>query len=51
MIWSFDIAQPKSTSVVEIQVDAKSGRIVSRKVESARKEAKEAKTEHQEGHH
>lgn len=50
LIWSFDIGQAKSTSVVEIQVDARSGRIVSRKVESARKEAKEAAMEQKEGH-
>lgn len=51
LIWSFDIAQPKSKDVVEIQVDAKTGRIVSRKVESASKEAHEAAMERKEAHH
>ena len=50
LIWSFDIAQPKSTSIVEIQVDAKTGGIVSRKVESAAKEAHEAVMESKETH-
>lgn len=48
LIWTFDIAQPKSTSVVEIQVDAKSGVIISRKVESAQKEVAEAAKERKE---
>jgi uncharacterized membrane protein YkoI len=42
LIWSFDIAQAGSTNVTEVQVDAKTGKIVSTKIETAEKEKKEA---------
>ncbi len=45
LIWSFDIAQAGSKNVTEIQVDAKTGKIVSTKVETAQKEADEATAE------
>ena len=45
LIWSFDIAKPKTRNVTEIQVDAKTGLIVSTTVESPRKEANEAAAE------
>lgn len=45
LIWSFDILNPKSPNVVEVQVDAKTGRIVSRKLESPADQAKEAKAD------
>lgn len=45
LIWSFDIAQAGSKNSIEIQVDAKTGKIVSKTVESPGKEAKEATTE------
>ena len=45
LIWSFDIALTKSKDVVEVQVDAKTGKIVSMEIESAKEEAKEAKGE------
>ena len=42
LIWSFDIAQVGSKNVTEVQVDAKTGRIVSTKIETPDKERKEA---------
>lgn len=44
LIWSFDVAQPSAKGVTEIQVDAKTGKIVSVKKETPAQEAKEAKT-------
>lgn len=45
LIWSFDITKPGSKNVTEVQVDAKTGKIVSTKIETPRKEANEAKAE------
>jgi uncharacterized membrane protein YkoI len=45
LIWSFDIAQPSLRGVIELQVDAKTGKIVSVRKESPAQEAKEAKAE------
>lgn len=45
LIWSFDITKPGSRNVTEIQVDAKTGKIVSTQIETPRKEAKEAAAE------
>ena len=42
VIWSFDIAQVGSKNIIEVQVDAKTGKIVSTKVETPDKERKEA---------
>ena len=42
LIWSFDIAMPKSKSITEVQVDALSGKIVSTQVETPKDQAKEA---------
>jgi uncharacterized membrane protein YkoI len=44
-VWSFDITRPGTPGATEIQVDAKSGRIVSRKEESPAEEAKEAQAD------
>lgn len=44
-VWSFDITRHGIKGATEIQVDAKSGAIVSRKHESAAAEAHEAKSE------
>jgi uncharacterized membrane protein YkoI len=41
-VWSFDIKDPKSAKVVEILVDADSGRIVSQKIETPAEQAREA---------
>lgn len=45
LIWSFDISRPKTRNITEIQVDAKTGKIISTQVETPAKEAKEATTE------
>ena len=45
LVWSFDISQPAKDGATEIQVDARSGKIVSRKLESGADEAKEAAAE------
>lgn len=42
LIWSFDISMPKSKNITEIQVDAKTGKIVSNQVETPGDQAKEA---------
>jgi uncharacterized membrane protein YkoI len=45
LVWSFDISQPSQKGVTEIQVDAKTGKIVSMKKESAAQEMKEVRAE------
>lgn len=47
LIWSFDISTPKSKNIIEVQVDAKTGLIVSRQVEKPSDQAKEATAEKQ----
>ncbi len=46
LVWSFDISRPGFVDVTEIQVDAHSGAIVSRKTESPTQERKEMRIEH-----
>ena len=41
-IWSFDIKDAGSLNVVEIQIDAKTGAVVSKTIESPRDQKKEA---------
>ena len=41
LIWSFDITMPKSRDVTEVQVDAKTGNIVSTQIETPADQAKE----------
>ena len=45
LIWSFDIATPGTKNITEIQVDAKTGKIVSTQIEAPSKEAAEAAAE------
>ncbi len=45
LIWSFDILTPGTKDTTEIQVDAKSGKIVSTQIEAPGKEAAEAAAE------
>lgn len=45
LVWSFDLAQDGKSGVTEIQVDARTGRVVSQKKESAAQEASEAARE------
>jgi hypothetical protein len=42
LIWSFDIAKPGTRNINEVQVDAKTGRIVSVKTETPKDQAEEA---------
>ena len=44
-IWSFDIKDAKSTDVVEVQVDAKTGLIVSKKRETLADQRREAQAD------
>ena len=45
LVWSFDIATPGTKDITEVQVDAKSGQVVSQKKESAADEAAEKSAE------
>ena len=47
LVWSFDIAHPATQDLTEVQVDAKTGKIVSVEKETPAKEAKEQKRESQ----
>jgi hypothetical protein len=49
LIWSFDIAKVGSKNITEVQVDAKTGKIVSTRIETPDKERKEAIAEKKEG--
>ena len=42
LIWSFDVAMPKSRNITEVQVDAKTDKIVSTQIETPADQAKEA---------
>ena len=42
LVWSFDLKQPGSKDIVEIQVDAMTGAIVSKEIENPKAQAKEA---------
>lgn len=44
-VWSFDIKDAKSTDVVEVQVDAKTGLIVSKKRETLADQRREAQAD------
>jgi uncharacterized membrane protein YkoI len=45
LIWSLDITRPKTPNITEIQIDAKTGKIVSIQTESPSDQAKEARSE------
>ena len=45
LIWSFDIAKPKTNDITEVQVDAMTGKIVSVKTETPAAQAGEAKAD------
>jgi Peptidase propeptide and YPEB domain len=49
LIWSFDIAKVGSKHITEVQVDAKTGMIVSTQVETPDKQRKEAIADKKEG--
>jgi hypothetical protein len=42
LVWSFDVAKPKTQNITEVQVDAISGKVVSVVVETPKDQAKEA---------
>ncbi len=48
LIWSFDISVPKSKNITEVQVDAKTGKIVSTQIETPKDQAKEVATDKKE---
>src|SRR5215471_3776617 len=45
LIWSFDIAKAKTRNITEVQVDAKTGKIVSTQTETPADQIREGKTE------
>ena len=47
LVWSFDIAQPATQVLTEVQVDARTGKVVSVEKETPAKEAREQKRERQ----
>jgi uncharacterized membrane protein YkoI len=42
LVWSFDIAQPQSKNIIEVQVDALNGKVLSVETETPADQAKEA---------
>ncbi len=42
LVWSFDIAVPNSKNITEVQVDARTGKIVAVEVETPQDQAKES---------
>ena len=48
LIWSFDIAIPKSRNIHEIQVNAVTGAIANRAIETPRDQAKESRQDRKE---
>lgn len=42
LVWSFDIGRPMTNNLTEVQVDARSGAIVSNRVETPAEQAREA---------
>jgi hypothetical protein len=51
LVYSFDIEVPKQKGVEEVQVDARSGKVVSKVHESPDAEASEAAHEHEDAQH
>jgi hypothetical protein len=45
LIWSFDFAKPGTKNITEVQVDAKTGKIASVKIETPKDQATEAAAE------
>ncbi|MBV8485528.1 MAG: hypothetical protein JO077_21990 [Verrucomicrobia bacterium] len=45
MIWSFDIAKARTRNITEVQVDAKTGKIVSTQTETPADQIRETKTD------
>lgn len=51
LVWSFDILRTGTSDIIEVQVDANTGGVVSVQTESAEKETKEKMNEEKEHHH
>ncbi len=49
LVWSFDIAQPGTKDITEVQVDAISGKVVRTEIESPSEQTEEAASEKAEG--
>ena len=45
LVWSFDIKSPHTSVVTEIQVDANTGRVVSKKLESVSEQRQESRAD------
>ena len=45
LVWSFDIAKPRTKNIAEVQVDAINGKIASVKIETPAAQAKEARAD------
>ena len=41
LVWSFDIATPMSKNITEVQIDAKTGKLIAEKTETPKDQAKE----------
>ena len=50
LVWFFDIAKPNKSTITEVLVDAKSGKIISVQQENAAKQAAEARADAREKH-
>lgn len=45
LVWSFDIKGPQTSVITEIQVDANTGRVVSKRLESVSEQRKESQAD------
>jgi hypothetical protein len=45
LVWSFDLTRPHTNNITEIQIDARSGKVVRREIESPSQQALEAAKE------
>jgi len=45
LIWSFDIATPNTRNITEVQVDAKTAKVVTTQIETPTRQVKEAQSE------
>jgi uncharacterized membrane protein YkoI len=50
LVWSFDIAQPSSANIIEVQVDAIDGKVVSVTTETPADQAREAAADRAKAH-
>jgi hypothetical protein len=48
VVWSFEFSMPNTKSITEVQVDAKSGKVVSTEIETAKDQADEAAADRKE---